>query len=144
MVSRKWFGARGKETAAQRTSGLFPPVRGYLRVLTTLIVLLFTGTSHATYNTNLIGTVAAIMTYTSGGLLFALSNQPSSNGTCSAQFFELDPPTYPGSDVVNDAAYSRMYARLAQAYATGEAVNIGYDNAGNCGGSGYIRVYRVG
>jgi len=67
MVSRKWFGARGKETAAQRTSGLFPPVRCYLRVLTTLIVLLFTGTSHATYNTNLIGTVAAIMTYTSGG-----------------------------------------------------------------------------
>ena len=45
---------------------------------------------------------------------------------------------------MNDAAYSRMYARLAQAYATGESVNIGYDNAGNCGGSGYIRVYRVG
>jgi hypothetical protein len=118
--------------------------RNFGRLLGTLIVLLFSSTSHATYNTNLIGTVAAIMTYPTGGLLFAMSNQPSTNGTCNAQFFELDPPTYPGSDVVNDAAFSRMYARLAQAYATGESVNIGYDNAGNCGGSGYIRVYRVG
>ncbi|SRR5258708_37964151 len=143
MISRKWFDARGKE-AAQITSGLFPPLRRILRILGTVIVLLFSSASHATYNTNLIGTVAGIMTYASGGLLFALSNQPSTNGSCNAQFFELDPPTYAGSDVVNDAAFSRMYARLAQAYATGESVNIGYDNAGNCGGSGYIRVYRVG
>jgi hypothetical protein len=118
--------------------------RRYLSLLGTLVVLLFSSASHATYNTNLYGTVAALMTYASGGLLFALSNQPSTNGTCNAQLFELDPPNYAGSDVVNDAAFSRMYARLAQAYATGESVEIGYDNAGNCGGSGYIRVYRVG
>jgi hypothetical protein len=143
MISRKWIDVRSKETM-QSTRGFAARHRYYVRLLGTIIVLLFSSASHATYNTNLIGTVAAIMTYTTGGLLFALSNQPSSNGSCNAQFFELDPPTYPGSDVVNDAAYSRMYARLAQAYATGESVNIGYDNAGNCGGSGYIRVYRIG
>jgi len=143
MISRKWIDVRSKETR-QTTRGLAVRHRSYLGLLGTLIVLLFSSASQATYNTNLSGTVAAMMTYTSGGLLFALSNQPSANGTCSAQFFELDPPTYVGSDVVNDATFSRMYARLAQAYATGESVNIGYDNAGNCGGSGYIRVYRVG
>jgi len=143
MVSRVWFGARRKK-AVQFTTGFTARNCYCIRRLGALIVLLFSSASHATYNTNLSGTVAAIITYASGGLLFVLSNQPSSNGSCNAQYFELDPPTYSGSDVVNDAAYSRMYARLAQAYATGEAVNIGYDNAGNCGGSGYIRVYRVG
>jgi len=71
-------------------------------------------------------------------LLFKLTNQPTSNGSCDADFFELEP-----SATANDAAFNRMYARLAQAYATGESVNVGFDNAG-CGTSGYIRVYRIG
>jgi hypothetical protein len=91
MIKRKGFDARSKETG-QGEQGLTVRCRRYWRLAGTLIVLLYSSTSHATYNTNLIGTVAAIMTYASGGLLFALSNQPSSNGTCNAQFFELDPP----------------------------------------------------
>ena len=82
--------------------------RQYLRILGTLVLLLSAKMACAAYNTNLIGTVVVVATYASGGLLFALTNQPATNGTCNAQFFELDPPGYPGSDAANDAAFSRM------------------------------------
>jgi hypothetical protein len=55
------------------------------------------------------------MTYTTGIVLFTLANQPTSNGSCNAVYFELDPST-----VVSDTAFDRMDARLAQAYATGQ------------------------
>jgi hypothetical protein len=106
--------------------------------------LLLGGTADATYNANLTGTVASLVTYDNGEVLVALSNQPASNGSCSAIFFELDPPAIGGSTVANDAAFNRMYARLVQAYTAGQPVNLGFDNAGNCAASGYIRVYRVG
>jgi hypothetical protein len=98
----------------------------------------------ATYNANITGTVTWVSTYTSGAMLLILSDQPSSNGTCNPAFFELDPPTVAGADVVNDAAFNRMYARALTSYTTGNSVNIGYDNSGTCGVSGYIRIYRIG
>lgn len=95
--------------------------------------------ANATYNANIVGGLASILTYNDGTLLFTLANQPTANGSCNAIFFELDP-----ADATDDAAFNRMYARLAQAYAMGEQVNIGFDDAANCGAYGYIRVYRIG
>ena len=98
--------------------------------------------SHATYNANIVGNVTQILTYNSGVVLFSLDTQPTSNGACTPQFFELDPSS---TNTPNDAAaVNRLYARLAQAYALGQPVNIGFDNAANCGVSGYITVYRIG
>jgi hypothetical protein len=95
--------------------------------------------AHATYNANLSGNVVDVMTYTNGELLFILSNQPTSNGSCNAAYFELDE-----SATTDSAAFNRMYARLLEAYATGTPVNVGYDDAGNCASGGAIQVYRIG
>jgi hypothetical protein len=103
------------------------------------ILLITAPAAIADYNANLVGTVASINTYLDGTLLFTLTNQPTSNGACNAAYFELDPASTSG-----DAAFNRMYARLAQAYATAEAASIGFDNSGGCGAWGYIRVYRIG
>jgi hypothetical protein len=119
-------------------------VRCGLTIVVGALGLLFGGTADATYNANLSGTVVSFATYDNGEILVILSNQPTSNGSCSATFFELDPPEVGGSTVVNDAAFDRMTARLALAYAAGQPVTLGYDNASNCAAGGYIRVYRVG
>ena len=104
--------------------------------------------SHAAYNANLTGFVTQILTYPSGVILFSLNNQPTSNGACNAQFFELDEPVPPPPPAPPnpgpDAILNRMYARLLQAYTLGQAVNVGYDDAATCAPGGYITVYRIG
>jgi hypothetical protein len=92
----------------------------------------------ATYNSNMTGVPISVMTYEGGLVLFILANQPSSNGSCNASYFEIDPANN------SDAVLGRMYARLLVAYTQQSAVNIGYDNTGACGTNGYIHVYRVG
>jgi hypothetical protein len=104
-----------------------------------VLVALASMPSHAAYNANLSGNVTQILTYNSGAILFSLDNQPTSNGSCTATFFELDP-----SNTVGDAAFNRMYARLLEAYTLGQPVNVGFDNAANCGVLGSITVYRIG
>ena len=126
---------RGARFAARLVKAAMTPAVG---------TLLLISSAHATYNTNTQGTVTNLMTYTSGALLFILNNQPASNGSCNAAYFELDMPGSNSGDPINDAAFNRMYARLLAAYSLGESVNVGYDDAGNCGGNGYIRVYRIG
>jgi hypothetical protein len=115
-----------------------------VRACAILSGLLLFSQAHAAYNYNMQGTVESLHTYTAGLVLIILSNQPTANGGCNASYFELDPPGVTGADTVNDAAFNRMYARVAQAYATGEQVNIGFDNTGTCGAWGYIRVYEIG
>lgn len=109
------------------------------KLLMIAMFLVFTSTAHATYNANLVGNVTSILTYTNGYFLFSLASQPTSNGSCNANLFEVDE-----SAAANDTFFSMMYARLAQAYAMGEQVNVGFDDAGNCGKDGYIQVYRIG
>lgn len=106
----------------------------------TVSLLAISAVAHAGYNANITGTVTAIMTYRSGQLLFVLNDQPSSDGSCIPTYFELLP-----TDAANQAAFNAMYARLVEAYALGEQVNIGYDDPGtSCSPYGYIPVYRIG
>jgi hypothetical protein len=95
-------------------------------------------TAGAAYNANLTGTVTYLSTYEGGVVLFELSSQPASNGSCTHTQFEIDPANN------TDAALGRMYARLLLAYSTQQPLNVGFDNAGSCGTDGYIHVYEVG
>jgi hypothetical protein len=95
-------------------------------------------TASATYNANIAGIPTEVVAYEGGVVLFVLNTQPTSNGSCNAALFEIDPANN------TDAVLARMYARLLLASAQQEAITIGYDNAGSCGSSGYIHVYRVG
>jgi hypothetical protein len=113
--------------------------RIYRLCVSTLSLVLFFSPAHATYNTNLVGVVTSLMTYPAGYVLFMLNNQPTSNGSCNATYFELDV-----SNAADENAFNRVYARLAMAYATGEQVNVGFDNSASCGAGGFIQVYRIG
>jgi len=117
-------------------------VRALGRVLYSLIAVACLP-AHAAYNANLSGNVTQILTYNSGIILFSLDNQPTSNGSCAPQFFELD-PAVSGTDAAGIAAFNRMYARLLEAYTLGQPVNAGFDNTANCGAMGYITTYRIG
>lgn len=59
---------------------------GYMKSLVASVIALLVSmpAAYATYNANLSGTVNAVLTYTSGTLLFSLSNQPTSNGSCNS------------------------------------------------------------
>lgn len=101
------------------------------------ITCLLSTNAFATYNANISGQIAAIATYTDTDSVYVtLANQPTSHPTCSPHYFVLD------SSVSLDRR-KFMVARLMAAYAAGETVNIGYDNAGNCA-DGAIRIHRVG
>jgi hypothetical protein len=95
-------------------------------------------TASATYNSNMGGTPTSVIAYEGGTVLFILDTQPTSNGACNAGYFEIDLANN------TDAVLARMYARLLVAYVQQQPVQIGYDNSGACGSSGYIHVYRVG
>lgn len=90
----------------------------------------------AGYNANMSGEVTHVMTYTSGLVLFRLKNQPATHPECTATYFAI-------AVDVNDIATNRMLSRLLTAHTTKVPVNIGFDNASDCG-NGYIRVFRVG
>lgn len=100
------------------------------------LVLCFSNKSYAGYNANMSGEVSHVMTYSSGLVLFRLSNQPDSHPECKASYFAI-------ATDVNSEAVQRMYSRLLIAFTTKQKVNIGFDNLSSCG-NGYIRVHRVG
>ena len=110
---------------------------GMVAVLLSLVVML-PRSATAAYDANIIGTVTWLATSPSGLSLLILSDQPTSNGSCNAGYF--DPPSSPGADVVSDAAFNRMYARALSAFTAGTPINVGHDNSGTCGAGGYIRV----
>jgi hypothetical protein len=91
----------------------------------------------AVYNANMTGVVTSVWSYTEFDLIyFQLSTQPSTHPSCDAWAFVIP------SDVPADRRKA-LFARLMMAKATGETINIGYDNAGDCA-DGRIRVHRVG
>jgi hypothetical protein len=129
MVTSNFFiAARGAHRLAARRLPEAQFTTGRMRLggrcvhrlcVSMLSLVLFASPAHATYNTNLVGLVTAFMTYPAGYVLFILNNQPTSNGSCNATYFELDV-----SDAADENAFNRVYARLAMAYASGEQVNI--------------------
>lgn len=93
--------------------------------------------ARAAYNANTSGVVISVVTYTDADyILFRLSNQPASHPSCNSNFFAI-------SSTVSADRRKNMLARLLLAKATGEPIDIGYDNTSDCA-DGYIHVYRVG
>lgn len=93
--------------------------------------------ANAVYNTNMVGVVNWLATYTdSDAIYFTLSNQPSSHPGCSAAYFVI-----PAATPQNRR--NQAFATLTLARQTGEPINIGYDATGDCA-DGYIHVHRVG
>ena len=92
---------------------------------------------NAQYNANIQGVVTSVLVYTDNNLILVrLKNQPTTHPLCNPVYFAV------GSDV-DPKRIDRLLSRLLLAKTTGETVNIGYDNAGNCA-SGYIRLHRAG
>jgi hypothetical protein len=100
------------------------------------VLLASTNIVHAGYNDNIVGEVTHVMTYANGLVLFRLKNQPTSHPTFNTTYFAI-------ATNVTEAAANRMLSRLLTAHTTKIPVNIGFDNAADCGG-GYIRTHRVG
>lgn len=102
-----------------------------------LALVMLSAESHAGYNANMKGKVTNVVTYTYSTLIyFRLENQPQSHPQCQVDYFAIDAST-------PDNIRQQVLSRLLTAYASGEAVNIGYDKEGGCS-HGRIKVYRVG
>jgi len=116
----------------------FVPMVNQMRVMLFVgLIMLLIDIADADYDANTIGVVTKVLTYTSNGrIYFAIDNQPTSHAQCNPTFFAVD-------SAIEADVRGQLLSRLLVAYATGEAVNIGYDSAGDCAHS-YIRVHRIG
>ena len=103
-----------------------------------LLVLFAWSNAYAGYNANFSGKITAVLTYPgSTQVLIRVEGQPTSHPQCTSLDFLAIP-----SDISNESRQLVM-SRLLLAFASGQAVNIGYDKEGGCV-SGRIRVHRVG
>ncbi len=108
-----------------------------IRAFAALMLLLAVTPGHAFYNANIQGVVTGVWTYDDRDSIYVhLDTQPTSHPTCNPLYFVIDPS-------LSADRRHMMHARLLLAYSSGEVINIGYDNAGNCV-EDYIRVHRVG
>jgi hypothetical protein len=100
-------------------------------------MLLMSSSANAVYNANMSGIVVTLSTYTDGDYIYLqLNNQPSAHPSCNPAYFVIT------ADTPADRRKSAL-ALLMAAKFSGEPINLGYDNVGNCA-DGYIRVHRVG
>ncbi len=108
------------------------------RLIAIVLVLSVSSYSHAGYNANFVGKITKVLTYPySNEVLIRVEGQPTSHPTCtSLDYLSIAPD-------VTDAARQVVISRILMAYASGEAINIGYDKEGDCV-SGRIRIHRVG
>jgi hypothetical protein len=105
--------------------------------MVTAALALLAHSAHAAYNANTGGVVTFVATYTDGDYIyFQLNNQPTSHPQCNPGYFVI-------TEDVPVNRRNQAFAQLLAAKQTGEPVNIGYDNAGDCA-HGYIRAHRVG
>lgn len=110
------------------------------RSLIAAVALMLPGLGGATYNANMQGKVVTVAFYSEGDYVyFALANQPTAHPSCNPSWFVLDPSV----QGIPEARMARLAARLLAAYSSGEVVNVGYDDQGDCL-HGFLRVYRVG
>lgn len=99
--------------------------------------LTFMQPASAVYNANTSGVVTWVATYIDGDYIyFQLNNQPSSHPGCNPGYFVI-------TEDVSQNRRNQAFAQLLAAKQSGEPINIGFDNTGDCA-HGYIRVHRVG
>lgn len=109
----------------------------YAIILATTLFVSGSRDARAVYNANMSGVLSAVATYADGDYIYlSLQNQPTSHPACNPGYFVL-------AETIPENRRNALLARLLTAYAAGETVNIGYDNAGDCA-HGYIRAHRVG
>lgn len=102
-----------------------------------ILIFLFSTSVFAQYNANMRGEVEGVYIYTDADyIFFRLKNQPVSHPSCDATFFVI-------SEALPYERRQMLLSRLLTAFASGEALNIGYDSQSECA-NGYIRVHRVG
>lgn len=112
-------------------------LRKFLSAAIGISTLFVSSNASAVYNANMSGVVTAVWTYTEHDTIyFQLSTQPATHPSCEPWAFVIP------SEVPADRRKA-LLARLMMAKATGETINIGYDNAGDCA-DGRIRAHRVG
>lgn len=100
--------------------------------IVTLAAITAGGPARAEYNSNIVGVITNVLTYDSGHFLFTLSAMPA--GPCANYF------VVPG-DIPVDGR-QMLLSRALVAKASGESINIGYDNK-SCV-NGWYRVHRIG
>jgi hypothetical protein len=91
---------------------------------------------HAYYNANIQGVITSVRVYDDGMVLVTLDNQPTSHPVCNPSYFATDATLDPDIRAM-------LLSRALVAKSSGETVQIGYDNAGNCA-NGYIRIHEIG
>lgn len=109
-------------------------MRKFLRggVIAFLTTIAGAGPVRAEYNSNIVGVITNVLTYDGGHFLFTLSAMPSS--PCANYFVVPNEIPVDGRQM--------LLSRALMAKASGEAVNIGYDNK-TCV-NGWFRVHRIG
>jgi hypothetical protein len=108
------------------------------KIVVAIAVVFISTKALATYNANYAGEIEGVYTYAdTDSIYIRLKNQPTSHPGCNPTYFVIDAAGVPLE------RRKLMFSRLMVAYASSEAVNIGYDNIGSCA-DGYIRVHRVG
>lgn len=90
------------------------------------------GPAGAEYNSNISGVITNVLTYDDGHFLLTLSAMPA--GPCANYF------VVPG-DIPVDGR-QMLLSRALVAKASGESINIGYDNKACV--NGWYRVHRIG
>src|SRR5215510_9326163 len=107
------------------------------KAMTLAAMILVSNPALAVYDANMSGVLHGVLTYAdTDSIYIRLTNQPTSHPACNAAYFVID-----GS--VTSERRKMMLARLLTANASGESINIGYDDVGNCAdapSSGRIRM----
>ena len=106
------------------------------KLFISLALLLSANFCSAEYNDNKIRKITAVLTYTDSDSIYIQLENPPAHSTCDNQFFVIP-------DSLPTERRQILLSRILLAYSTQEAVNIGFDNAGNCVSS-YVRIHRVG
>lgn len=105
-------------------------------VLMTLSALLVPSGVRAAYNSNIQGVIASVRVYDTGRVLIRLEIQPSAHPVCNPNYFAI-PST------LDTEIRAMLLSRALVAKASGETINLGYDNLDECA-HGYIRIHTIG
>lgn len=108
------------------------------RIFLFAIIIAASNVSGAGQNDAVSGKVLRVIVYPSGNVLIQTDNQPASHPTCNTSYFAIDAN-------LGDQLINRMMSRALAAHASGETLNIGFDNtSATVCVSGNLKVLRIG